>query len=390
MRQDLADHEREDHATDRAGHATDTDDRAHGFAGEHVGSEGEDVGRPALVRGRSERDEEHRGPHANVVDEDDRNDADSADAHCGLARRIDRPAGLDEAGGDPPTADAADIRNQVDSHQWQSDVLEVDAVLLVEETRDPEEVEPPDRVGHELTNSKGPRLAELEQAEPTDLALLVGWIGFDMGELGRGDGRVFAGRVVGQGPPDDPGKADGTRDDEGPLPSPGDGDPRNQEGGAEGADVGARIEDAGREGALLLGEPFSGGLDRGREVARLAQAQDEAHQGEARGGSREGHPSEARLGVDLHPGETEGRKEMSEPMAHGGQTPDGDEDDEALLDADAVDDATREHHADGVGELEAEDDGGVGPLIPAKLLLQGRLQQANDLTVDIVDCGGEE
>ena len=77
-------------------------------------------------------------------------------------------------------------------------------------------------------------------------------------------------------------------------------------------------------------------------------------------------------------------------MAHRRQTPEADEDHEALLDADAVDDTTREHHADGVGELEAEDDGRVGPLIPAKFLFQGWLEQANDLTIDVIDRGGEE
>ena len=77
-------------------------------------------------------------------------------------------------------------------------------------------------------------------------------------------------------------------------------------------------------------------------------------------------------------------------MPDSGQTPQADEDDEALLDTDAVDDATREQHPDGVGKLEAEDDRGIGPLIPAEFLFQGRLQQADDLAVDIVDRGGEE
>jgi hypothetical protein len=81
---------------------------------------------------------------------------------------------------------------------------------------------------------------------------------------------------------------------------------------------------------------------------------------------------------------------VGETVAHRRQTPEADEDHEALLDADAVDDATREHHADGVGELEAEDDGRVGPLIPAEFLFQSRLKQADDLTVDVIDRGGEE
>jgi len=77
-------------------------------------------------------------------------------------------------------------------------------------------------------------------------------------------------------------------------------------------------------------------------------------------------------------------------MAHRGKTPQTDEDDEAFLDADAVDDPTREHHPDGVGELEAEDDTGVGAFIPSELLLERALEQADDLPVDVVDGRGEE
>jgi len=77
-------------------------------------------------------------------------------------------------------------------------------------------------------------------------------------------------------------------------------------------------------------------------------------------------------------------------MAHGREAPEADEDDEALLDADAVDDAPGKHHPDRVGELEAEHDAGVGPLIPGELLLQGPLEQADDLAVDVVDGRREE
>ena len=388
--QDLADDEREEHAADSAGHATDADDRAHGLAGEHVGGEGEDISRPALVRGRSQRDEEHRRPHADVVNEDDRDDADGTNAHRGLAGRIDRPSGPDQATREPAAPDAAHVGDEVDCDERESDILEVDAMLLVQEARNPEEVEPPHWVRHELSDGEGPGLTELQEAQPTDLTLRVGWVGLDVGQLGLSNRRMLAGRVVGDCPPDNPDEANSTRDDEGPFPAPGNSDPRHEEWGAESTDVGTGVKDAGRQGALLLGEPFGGGLDRGWEITGLSETEQEPHQSKAGSGPREGHPGKARLGVDLHPRKTEGWEEVSETMPHGSQAPEADKDNEALLDANAIDNATREQHADGVGKLEAEDDGRIGPLIPAEFLFQSWLKQANDLTVNIVDRGGEE
>ena len=196
--------------------------------------------------GRSERDEQDRGPHADVVDEDDRDHADGTDAHRGLAGGVNGPASLDETTGDPAAADAADVRNQVDGNERQADILQVDAVLLVQESRNPEEIEPPDRVGHELADGEGPGLSELQEAEPADLALLIGRVGLDVGELGLSDGRVLTRGVIGKRPPDDPDKADGTRDDESPFPTPGDSNPRHDERGTQCTDVGAGVEDAGR------------------------------------------------------------------------------------------------------------------------------------------------
>ena len=49
-----------------------------------------------------------------------------------------------------------------------------------------------------------------------------------------------------------------------------------------------------------------------------------------------------------------------------------------------------EQQADRVGELEREDDVGVVDLGPAELLLQRRLEDADDLAIDVVDRRGEE
>src|SRR3546814_7185968 len=58
--------------------------------------------------------------------------------------------------------------------------------------------------------------------------------------------------------------------------------------------------------------------------------------------------------------------------------------------ADQIDDAAETDIADGIGDLEPEDDRREIALGPAHLLLQRRLEDADHLAVDIVDRGGEE
>ena len=69
------------------------------------------------------------------------------------------------------------------------------------------------------------------------------------------------------------------------------------------AHVGARVEDAGGERALLLREPLGHRLDGGGEVAGLAQAQQEPHEREAGRGPGEQHDREAGLGVEVEGGQ---------------------------------------------------------------------------------------
>ena len=51
------------------------------------------------------------------------------------------------------------------------------------------------------------------------------------------------------------------------------------------ADVGARVENAGRERALLFWKPFGHGLDRGGKIAGLADAQGKTRESETRSGA---------------------------------------------------------------------------------------------------------
>ena len=82
---------------------------------------------------------------------------------------------------------------------------------------------------------------------------------------------------VQQLPRDHPDEANGANDAEGRMPAPLGGDPWHAKRRQHGADIGARIEHAGGERALALGEVFGGGLDRGgviynRNVCKLNAA----------------------------------------------------------------------------------------------------------------------
>src|SRR5258708_25107368 len=69
--------------------------------------------------------------------------------------------------------------------------------------------------------------------------------------------------------PEEPDRAGG---DERGAPAPGEDDPGDEDGSDDGPHVRPRVEDAGGEGALLLGEPFGDRLDRGGVVCAPTQA----------------------------------------------------------------------------------------------------------------------
>ncbi len=131
------------------------------------------------------------------------------------------------------------------------------------------------------------------------------------------------------------------------------------------ADIGAGVEDADREGALLLRKPLGDRLHAGGEIARFAEAQGEAGD----------HEDAWRCWPRRAPW-------RRCPRWRGERI--------AEARAEFVDHPPEDEVADRVGELEGEDDVGVGGLVPAIFGLQRRLEDADHLPVDIVDRGGEE
>ena len=206
--------------------------------------------------GRSgEGDEQHRFPHAEAADEEDRQRAEGEDEHRDLTDLDDVVAALGEALDEPAGEDAEDGDDTVEDDERQGRGLEVEVLLALEVVRQPDQVEPPDRVGEELGHHVGPGLTLAEQAEPGHLAI-------------RSDLLVveLRGFLEERDPEEDPYDAEQAGDDEGGAPAVVEGHQRDDRGSDEGADVRAGIEERVGEGPLGAREPLRDGLDGRGEI----------------------------------------------------------------------------------------------------------------------------
>nr|GEU28092.1 hypothetical protein [Tanacetum cinerariifolium] len=355
---------------DAAGHAADTHHGRYRFLREHIGHGSEDIGRPCL---REDGNHQHR-------------------LHAAVVWRITTGH---EIAGEPAAADGADHGHAVEHRQRHDDGVAFHAVLGRQVGGQPEQEEPPHAVGHELAEGKSPGLAILEQLEPRRLAgcgsgrLLGGFrfvdlVAANVGQLVLGQAFLLLRLVVQDDPHAHPEKADAADDDEGPLPAPHGRDQRHRDRSQHGADVGARIEDAGGERTLFLGEVFRGGLDRGREVTGLAHGQHGARDHEA-DDRRHQHQAEG-AGHDRHALAHRHGKRVQDRA----QRPDHDRHHVGGLGADAVHHAAGKQHRDRIHELESGGDVGVIGIGPAELPGQIGGQQAEDLAVQVVDGGGKK
>jgi hypothetical protein len=134
----------------------------------------------------------------------DRHDGQRAREHGDLAPRVDVPPSLDQRGRQPAAADAADVGNQIDREERRTDRLEIDAVVAVQEVRNPEQVQPPHGIGHELADRERPRLAVLQQHPPRHVHRRIGRIAADVRELGGADARVAVGPPAQRPPRQEP------------------------------------------------------------------------------------------------------------------------------------------------------------------------------------------
>ena len=144
------------------------------------------------------------------------------------------------------------------------------------------------------------------------------------------------------------------------MPAEADRDGGHDQRRDDGADVGAGVEDCGGRSALALGKPQGDRLDGRGEIAAFAEPQRDAREKESADAVDQGVPD-------------------------GRDAPRGDRNRVADLRAEAVDEPAEEEEADRIGALERTVD--VAELLvgPMQLVVEDRLDQGENLPVDIVD-----
>ena len=123
------------------------------------------------MRRRSETDQYDGYPKIRRLGrKDDRHDCQRANQHRHLPTRIDGPTALDQRRREPAAANAADVCHQINDDERWSEVFQIETVAFVQKVGQPEEVDPPDRIRHELRDARRPTFAGAAAAVPTECA----------------------------------------------------------------------------------------------------------------------------------------------------------------------------------------------------------------------------
>src|SRR5215813_768587 len=125
---------------------------------------------------RRESDQNDRCPQTRCFrSKDDRYHCQSGNQHGCLTARVDRESALEQERREPSSANAADGGHCVNHKERKPHVGKSDSVRLEEKVRKPEQIEPPDRIGHELTDGKCPGLRVWYQLQPGNFGPGLRW-----------------------------------------------------------------------------------------------------------------------------------------------------------------------------------------------------------------------
>src|SRR5262245_59539479 len=217
-----------------------------------------------------------------------------------LSRTIYAPAALDQKSGSEAAEQAAGVSRDERNPGEQCDLLQIEAMSLVQEQRQPRYEQPPDRIDQQTRENDGPDLPVPHQIAPF-------W-GMGNGEWGMGNGIHFStpdscsptphsplptpslfdqaallvsaptmaiGRLITEQPERQPQEAQRAGNDERRLPSVAQLQPADYRRSHYRADGRAAVEDGHCEGALAHGKPFGDDLCRARPVPSLTQSEQE-------------------------------------------------------------------------------------------------------------------
>src|SRR5208282_138147 len=234
-------------------------------------------------------------------------------------------------------------------------------MFALQEIRHPKQVEPPDRVGHELGYHKGPSLPMRNEAGPTDFHHWRLRVASDVLQLRLREARVLVWLAIQQQPEYEPDETQRAHNHKGPAPAPMDGDPGHDQGSNHRAEIRTGVENSRRQRALFFWKPLCYALDAGRKNCGFAETQCRSGKDETGQGTTQG-------------------------VAHRGQTPENHGQGVAEASADAIDQPAHEQNANRVSRLERKHEIAVIDFIPAQIMLQSGLQDSEDLAVHVIFC----
>src|SRR5258708_31648272 len=129
-------------------------------------------------------------------------------------------------------------------------------MLFLKKSRQPEKIEPPDRIGEKLGDQKSPGLSESQEGGPAYFRRGLILPAPNICQLLRRTMRMLLRRSVDGHPQNQPEEAGGSRDQKRRSPAPVNRDPGDNQRRQNRTHVAARIEDSGSQRALFLGKPF--------------------------------------------------------------------------------------------------------------------------------------
>src|SRR5262249_10562183 len=184
-------------------------------------------------------------------------------------------------------------------------------------------------------------------------------------ELGIGNLWVLLGPVIKRHPEEQPEESQGAGQHKRPLPAPMYKHPWNCKRCYDSSDICSGVEDTGRECAFLLGEPLRDRLYSCREICGFADSE-----------SGSGHP------------ETERCSRQS--GGHSSETPDNYCQGVTYFCSEPVYQPARNQQAQSVRGIKSGDDVAVVDRRPSDYSPQVFLENADDLSIDVVDGGREK
>ena len=148
--------------------------RTHRLARERSDGQSVDHRGPRLVTAAGHGDQGNRRPRiTGEPRRDDERRGDAVSTTGPLARRVQRPSAGDQRGRQIASRQTADVRCNVNRRQIGNDCYAAHAVLRGQELRQPEQVEPPDRIGQRTWSACRPRSAKPKQRPSGTLTSVV-------------------------------------------------------------------------------------------------------------------------------------------------------------------------------------------------------------------------